>query len=556
MKKLFTLLALCIIGCLPSFAAAANVYLTGTMNGWTGSDNSTPSSSWKFTPINGDNNHQEFYCNLDAETYEFKILTVDGNNFSWNGGSSFSFGNQLTLNYNNGNNLKMSLSKSAKLRFEYWNEYSGSPKLTVTQIVYPDQLYLVGNEINDMENQWSTTSYVLTKQSDGYTYSWSGNSLGSHFKITDNINWSGSFNLGAPNNTTFITLEQAFTLLNDGNSSNLSFNEFTKIIHPIVTVNLDNMTLTVTGKGVTIPTNMFIVGEANGNDWDPTKTVKMNVNKEEFSAENVFIRGEDPNFGYVNFSTATSSNSFDWSGLGTRYGATSKDLLVDSCDPFELVIASPPYSFKLGDGYYDIVIKFDSDGNPTVSFTQKNMTLSVGSDNTEQSGSVNDAAQTIEMVSLNKEVHVFISTYNGSIPYYKVEETGPADSIIIPDDGEQGEEPGMGASKIRAASTIVSDYQEAQIFDYDGDDKGKYFAVLPVGKKGTLSIIFDKDGENIYPTVYNFNVAKDTPTAVEEIEETEAGEAVYYNLQGTRVYNPERGIFIKVTNGKTQKVIL
>ena len=33
------------------------------------------------------------------------------------------------------------------------------------------------------------------------------------------------------------------------------------------------------------------------------------------------------------------------------------------------------------------------------------------------------------------------------------------------------------------------------------------------------------------------------------------GEAVYYNLQGVRVANPERGIFVKVQNGKAIKVV-
>ena len=43
-------------------------------------------------------------------------------------------------------------------------------------------------------------------------------------------------------------------------------------------------------------------------------------------------------------------------------------------------------------------------------------------------------------------------------------------------------------------------------------------------------------------------------TGVESIETTE-GEAVYFNLQGVRVNNPERGIFVKVQNGKAAKVV-
>lgn len=45
-----------------------------------------------------------------------------------------------------------------------------------------------------------------------------------------------------------------------------------------------------------------------------------------------------------------------------------------------------------------------------------------------------------------------------------------------------------------------------------------------------------------------------TTSGIEEVE-TASGEAVYYTLQGVKVANPEHGIFIKVTNGKAQKVV-
>ena len=46
-----------------------------------------------------------------------------------------------------------------------------------------------------------------------------------------------------------------------------------------------------------------------------------------------------------------------------------------------------------------------------------------------------------------------------------------------------------------------------------------------------------------------------TPTAIEEVG-VDAGEAVYYNLQGVKVANPENGIFIKKQGNKTTKVVL
>lgn len=45
-------------------------------------------------------------------------------------------------------------------------------------------------------------------------------------------------------------------------------------------------------------------------------------------------------------------------------------------------------------------------------------------------------------------------------------------------------------------------------------------------------------------------------TGVEDIVVEGAEEVVYYNLQGVRIANPERGLYIRVANGKTSKVIL
>lgn len=44
-------------------------------------------------------------------------------------------------------------------------------------------------------------------------------------------------------------------------------------------------------------------------------------------------------------------------------------------------------------------------------------------------------------------------------------------------------------------------------------------------------------------------------TAVDRIEEND-GKIVYYNLQGLKVENPKHGIFIKVANGKSKKVVI
>lgn len=55
------------------------------------------------------------------------------------------------------------------------------------------------------------------------------------------------------------------------------------------------------------------------------------------------------------------------------------------------------------------------------------------------------------------------------------------------------------------------------------------------------------------PFIYTVYV--DFPTGVDTIE-AEEGEAEYYTLQGVRVANPEKGIYVRVANGKAAKVVL
>lgn len=55
------------------------------------------------------------------------------------------------------------------------------------------------------------------------------------------------------------------------------------------------------------------------------------------------------------------------------------------------------------------------------------------------------------------------------------------------------------------------------------------------------------------PFIYTVYV--DFPTGVDTID-AEEGEAEYYTLQGVRVANPEKGIYVRVANGKAAKVVL
>lgn len=80
---------------------------------------------------------------------------------------------------------------------------------------------------------------------------------------------------------------------------------------------------------------------------------------------------------------------------------------------------------------------------------------------------------------------------------------------------------------------------------------GEYTLTIPAG-----FVYIDQYRMYNEEVVLHYTVLNDAPDdAVGSIEVETEGEAVYYNLNGQRVVNPERGIYIKVVNGKATKIV-
>ena len=424
MKKLFTLLALCILGCLPSLSRT--VYIAGTMTGW-----DTSSSDWQFTALNGDQNHFVFEHYFSSGTeLQFKIID-DG---KWTGGAnkSMSIGQSNVFYVDGGDDVSLNIPSDCYYFFDYYHEWSGKPRLTVTKIEKPANLYIIGY-IDGSEFSPSSCQQLAS----------SGNGIFSRQNI-------------------------AFT---SSDTKGLSYFQFC---------------------------------ENNGNSWET---------------------------------------------LGTRYGAFVNDTPFDfstavSGNPLSNTFIPSEQSFEVAIGFYDVTVNFN---NMEVSLTPSVAVPSAQLDpdyNTVQSGEIE--GYNITMTTNRKEVQLFIDVPEGTTPYYKLEQSGTVDQSS---DG--------GYELMSLALDVPADYTEVP---FDSEFSNKYAVVLKTGTTGTISLLYAKEvnGETVTsaPVKYTYSVNSGTPTAVEEIEGAEGGEAVYYNLQGTRVYNPERGIFIKVANGKTQKVIL
>lgn len=103
------------------------------------------------------------------------------------------------------------------------------------------------------------------------------------------------------------------------------------------------------------------------------------------------------------------------------------------------------------------------------------------------------------------------------------------------------------AREAAAASTVPAGYTE-----YGA--RGVELDMTKAKANGGISFIIEENGVQSTPvdiSAANFSV----PTGIDEIGEEEAAEPVYFDLQGFPVKNPEKGIYIRVINGKADKVL-
>lgn len=98
--------------------------------------------------------------------------------------------------------------------------------------------------------------------------------------------------------------------------------------------------------------------------------------------------------------------------------------------------------------------------------------------------------------------------------------------------------------------------------EFNGTNIGKDWSMSTGAIDGTTwsvsepvpSVTFSKTATGNNPAIKSMTVYYTLSTGVETAV-VEEGEAIYFNLQGARVMNPERGIYVKVQNGKAVKVV-
>lgn len=110
--------------------------------------------------------------------------------------------------------------------------------------------------------------------------------------------------------------------------------------------------------------------------------------------------------------------------------------------------------------------------------------------------------------------------------------------------------------KVEGAEPVLVDVQPMPAGSDFTKVEGKASLKEFEGKK--IQLIFNYISTDSNATTWevsNVRVAGNSVTAVATVE-IEEGAPVYFNLQGVKVANPEKGIYVKVVNGKSSKVVV
>lgn len=150
-----------------------------------------------------------------------------------------------------------------------------------------------------------------------------------------------------------------------------------------------------------------------------------------------------------------------------------------------------------------------------------------------------DSVTTIDFGTIGEGVAIYF-TLNGETPEIPESNAAKAPARASATDGVYHID---SAADLNDTHTITAATPQVQIH------------ALPEGTVVNLSTIASHAESGISSRVKQSEGAIGVPTGVEEIEAVEDADAVYFNLQGVSIAKPEKGAYIRVINGKAQKVI-
>ena len=278
-----------------------------------------PANAAEFT-FDGEN----YTFTLTEATTEFKISSIKGD---W---SEFGKGNLAAdAAITNGGTVKLSVNKDGQNIVLPWagvwtitvaSDFSTLTATTETPRPdnFPSVIYMVGHD-----NAWDPANPLEIKGQYG-VYTMEGVEFtNAEFKISTTKGSWDNFNANSYDATSTVAIGEPATLKKGDQNIKIAATGTYD-----VTIDLENMTITLTGK-VEYPEVIYAIGNVNGYSWSTSEGVAFTHKGDGVYEGSINVDNADNGYGYFQFAT-TLGASWDVVNAGTRYGATETDLLVEN----------------------------------------------------------------------------------------------------------------------------------------------------------------------------------------------------------------------------------
>lgn len=513
---------------------ATPVFVRGAMNGW-----GSP-ADWQLTYDDATQSYS-IDCTINANV-EFKVADASWGNINYStNGTITTFGEPITAIYNQ-QNSKFDETFTGTITLKITNMTSHQATLTFTKSgqkpTFSETMYVIGN-VNGAG--WAPNNgYAMTKGSEDGVFTATlaiGDELG-----TGNGYFSFATKLAegtSDEDYDKMGTRYGSAVENDCKPSYTEPNAITagtnSFVVPVgtynMTLSLPAMTLVITKEGGNVDPNpnpnpgsvIYVMGSGEGLSWDdfPGKKIEQGTDgKYTFSINNL-----------VGFKISTVE-AYNWDDYNAGAYSTGNALFSDA------------------------VAQAGGETLPIENWGENQELPWPG-----------DYTITVDLTAMTMNAYTITPKPEGPVALYI---RGDMNSWTAPATWEMAYDDATNTYSFECkGETIIEAGQKFKIADANW---GNYnygngnLSIMP--EKGGSDEVLYKNGndmafaENFVGTIL-FVVDQsgavatfipDEDNAVEAIGAAE-GEGVYFNLQGVKVLNPERGIFVKVQNGKAEKVV-
>lgn len=384
-------------------------------------------------------------------------------------------------------------------------------------------------------NNWATADAAakFTDKGDGtFELDYNG-TLTSGFKINDGT-WSNpDANFGG--NGSNLVLGETYTLTVGGSSPNIAMTD--NVENPHLVFNPTAKTLVVTGQGQAVEYTYAIHGQIFG---EPVKWSSENMTEKngKWVLENTTV--DAGSFGIKRNDKSTGSQ-LDWISADGNGAVTLDSPMACKVEGTNWTIEAGTYSFTFDPEAMTLTVTGEGSG-PVPPVVPETLYILGNIDDNDW-----NPTTPIEMTKIGNTFTVeakAVANADGKSFFSFCSAKGSTN-----DDAGWGELSGSdryGAATEGDVATLDTPFAYTVYKANVNASACKSWSIAPNtdGHKYKFTVDFDKQ-----------TVTVAMASGVDSIEVENDGEAVYFNLQGVRVDNPENGIFVRVANGKAVKVV-